>query len=125
LWEISGIPQRYEASLHLASLPHEPDLYVKILMYRAAQEALSNLTQHSCATRIEMALELEGERLSLRVRDNGVGFDAGAHLSAPAKVDAGIGLRSVREQAMSLRGSLTVESGAAGTTLVVSAPFGS
>lgn len=125
LWEISGLPQRYEASLHLVALPHEPDLYVKILMYRAAQEALSNLTQHSRATHIEMALELEGERLSLRVRDNGVGFDAGAHLSAPARVGAGIGLRSVREQATSLGGSLAVESGAAGTTLVVSAPFGS
>ena len=59
LWEISGIPQRYEASLHLAPLPHEPDLHVKILVYRAAQEALSNLTQHSRATRIEMALKLE------------------------------------------------------------------
>src|SRR5258708_24386983 len=39
LWEISGIPQRYEASLQLSTLPHEPDTHVKILMYRAAHEA--------------------------------------------------------------------------------------
>ena len=60
LWEISGIPERYQASLQLTVLPEEPDLEVKILMYRAAQEALSNLTQHSKATRIDMSLVVGG-----------------------------------------------------------------
>ena len=44
-------------------------------MYRAAQESLSNLIQHARATRIGMTLEAKGERLVLRVEDNGVGFD--------------------------------------------------
>jgi len=124
LWEVSGIAERYQASLDLAPLAHDPPLEVKILMYRAAQEALSNLIQHSRATRIDMALEVKGDRLVLRVQDNGVGFDAGRQFAAPANVAAGIGLRSIREQAASLGGSLTVESGAAGTRLEVAAPLG-
>ncbi|MDE2249870.1 MAG: ribosome silencing factor, partial [Gammaproteobacteria bacterium] len=40
LWELSGIPQRFEASLRIGPLPREPELDVKVLLYRAAQEAV-------------------------------------------------------------------------------------
>src|SRR5450759_5411241 len=40
LWEISGVPQRFEASLQIDPLPWEPALEVKILLYRGLQEAL-------------------------------------------------------------------------------------
>jgi two-component system, NarL family, sensor kinase len=123
LWEISGIAERYEASLDLKPLPYEPSLEVKVLMYRAAQESLSNLIQHSCATRVHMALEAKGEHLVLRVEDNGVGFDAAKQFAGPANVAAGIGLRSIREQTESAGGKLVIESGASGTSVEVSAPF--
>ncbi|HTS32219.1 MAG TPA: histidine kinase [Bryobacteraceae bacterium] len=123
LWEMSGIPQRFETSLSLAPLPHEPALEVKVLMYRAAQEALSNLTRHSRATRIDLTLEPVGETLVLTIQDNGVGFDVAKQFSAPASVASGIGLRSIREQAHSVGGKLIVESSPVGTKLEVSAPF--
>ncbi|MBZ5617215.1 MAG: sensor histidine kinase [Acidobacteriia bacterium] len=119
LWEISGIPLRFQASLRIDPLPHEPALEVKVLMYRAAQEAISNMARHSRATRIDMTLRLTGERLVLTIQDNGVGFQ----VSAPASLASGIGLRSIREQAASLGGKLTVESSRLGTKLEVSAPF--
>ena len=123
LWDTSGIPQRFEASLRLENLPREPELEVKVLVYRAAQEALSNLTRHAGATRIYMALERRGERLALTIQDNGVGFDAGGFFAAPASVTAGIGLRAIREQAEALGGEFHIESGAAGTKLEITAPF--
>jgi signal transduction histidine kinase len=123
LWEISGIPQRYQASLRIDPLPHEPTLEVKVLMYRAAQEALANLTRHSRATRIDLTLEALDERLLLTIQDNGVGFDFPRLSSAPASVASGIGLRSIREQAASVGGKLVVESSPVGTKLEVSAPF--
>ena len=124
LWEISGVPQRFEASLQIDPLPCEPHLEVKILFYRAVQEALSNLVRHSRATRIVVALEFRGGQLSLSIRDNGVGFDVDRVFSAPANVASGIGLRSIRETAEELGGKLAVESGPDGTTLVVSVtPF--
>jgi signal transduction histidine kinase len=120
LWEISGVPQRFEASLQIDPLPGEPDLEVKILIYRGLQEALSNLARHSRATRIVAALQVSGGRLSLTVQDNGVGFDPQRVFSAPPSVASGIGLRSIREIAQGLGGRLDVESGPDGTKLVVS-----
>lgn len=124
LWEISGVPQRFEASLQIDPSPREPSLEVKILFYRGLQEALSNLVRHSQATRVVVALGFRGGQISLVVRDNGVGFDVDRVFSAPANVAAGIGLSSIREAAEELGGKLAVESGPDGTTLVISAaPF--
>jgi two-component system NarL family sensor kinase len=92
-------------------------------MYRAAQEALSNLIRHSRATSIDLTLDLVETSLVLTIQDNGVGFDARRQFSAPASVASGIGLRSIREQAAAVGGKLIVESSPAGTKLEVSAPF--
>jgi two-component system NarL family sensor kinase len=124
LWDISGVPQRFEASLQIDPLPWEPALEVKILIYRGLQEALSNLARHSRATRIVVALEVSGGQISLSIRDNGVGFDAQRVFSAPTSMASGIGLRSIRENAQELGGRLDVESGPDGTKLVVTVgPF--
>ena len=119
LWQISGIAGRLAATLDIDPLPSEPDLEVKILLYRAFQEALSNVARHGRATRIDAALRLGDTRLVLTVRDNGVGFNVEELLAAPANVAAGIGLRSIREMAQGLGGEFEVESGPAGTKLTI------
>jgi two-component system NarL family sensor kinase len=123
LWNISGIPQRFEASLRIQPLPHEPDLEVKVLIYRAAQEALSNVARHARANRVDAALETRDNCVILTIRDDGVGFDVDGLLRGPAGVAPGIGLRSIREQGAALGGKLEIESGPAGTKLLVSVPF--
>jgi len=123
LWNISGIPQRFEASLRIQPLPHEPDLEVKVLIYRAAQEALSNVARHARATRVDAALETRDNCVILIIGDDGVGFDVDGLLRRPAGVASGIGLRSIREQAAALGGKLEIESGPAGTRLLVSVPL--
>jgi signal transduction histidine kinase len=123
LWDLSGIPQRFQTSLRIQPLPGEPEFEIKVLLYRAAQEALSNVARHSRATRIEMALEPRDGRAILTIRDNGVGFDVTAMLAGPASVASGIGLRSVREQAIAMGGKVDIASGPEGTTLEISAPF--
>jgi signal transduction histidine kinase len=123
LWELSGIPQRFEASLRLGPLPQEPELDAKILLYRAAQEAVSNLIRHSRASRVEVSLEERAGELVLRFQDNGVGFNVETVFAAAPKVIDGIGLRSIRDQAASLGGKLVVASGPDGTKLEVIVPF--
>jgi two-component system NarL family sensor kinase len=120
LWEISGIPTRLAASLQIDPLPVDPDLEVKVLIYRAFQEAISNVARHSHATSIDAELRVKDARLTLTIKDNGVGFDVLAMLSAPANLSSGIGLRSIRETAQGLGGSFEVESGASGTKLIIS-----
>jgi len=123
LWENSGIPQRFEGTLETQLLPREPELEVKILLYRAAQEAVSNLVRHARATRITITLEPRGSEVALTIRDNGVGFDVAALMAAPASLTAGIGLRSIRDQAAAVGGKMEIESGPNGTKLEVTAPY--
>ena len=123
LWDISGVPEKYHGRIHIDSLPEDPDLEVKILIYRAMQEALSNISRHSHATRVEASLAPSEGTVVLRVTDNGVGFDPAKLASAPASVASGLGLRAIREQAAALGGKLALESGPSGTTLVLTAPL--
>ncbi len=122
LWDLSGFPQEFEASLVIGPVSQEPELEVKTVAYRTAQEAFSNIALHAKASRVAVVLEVAGGRLRLTVRDDGVGFNAAEYLSRPATVAEGIGLRSLREQAAALGGRLHINSGARGTTVELSIP---
>lgn len=123
LWSLSGIPQRFRAELRIGPLSREPELEAKVVLYRAAQEAVSNLLRHSRAKRVEGTLTEKGGNLVLRVEDDGVGFDPRGVFASPASIAGGIGLRSIREEAQALGGNLVVESGPNGTTLEVTVPL--
>jgi two-component system NarL family sensor kinase len=123
LWENSGIPQKYQASVDLHPLFRDPDPELKALLYRGAQEALSNIIRHSGATAVKMSLEVREEHIYFSISDNGVGFDPVRLASAPPDLAAGLGLRSIQEQAISLRGNLKIDSGTTGTTLTITVPF--
>jgi signal transduction histidine kinase len=123
LWENSGIADRFDGTADIQPLPGEPDLEIKTLMYRAAQEAISNLMRHARATSISLSLRPGNGTVELRIRDNGVGFDVRALFAAPASLSAGIGLRSIRDQAADVGGNFEIESGPNGTTLVIKAPY--
>jgi signal transduction histidine kinase len=120
LWDLSGIPDHFRAQLQVAPLAVEPVVEVKALIYRAMQEALSNLLRHSKATEVAASLKTVDDRVVLTVVDNGVGFDVDSLRTAPASVSAGIGIRSIREQVEGIGGKIDIESGPSGTTLVVS-----
>jgi signal transduction histidine kinase len=123
LWETSGIPQRFSGAFDAPPLPREPDPDVKTLLYRAAQEALANAVRHAGASRVDLSLSCNEGQVKVTIQDDGAGFDAARVLGAPPAPGAGIGLRSIREQAADLGGKLLVESGPRGTKLEVSAPL--
>jgi signal transduction histidine kinase len=123
LWEMSGVAQRFAGVINIQPIPRDPDPEVKTLLYRAAQEALSNIMRHAGATRVDLALSSDAERIYLTVQDNGKGFEVSQAFSGAPAADAGIGLRAVREQALELGGKLVVRSSPIGTTLEVSARF--
>ncbi|HEX8982619.1 MAG TPA: histidine kinase [Ktedonobacterales bacterium] len=84
--------------------------------FRAAQEALANIARHSGATRVEMSAERTPEHVTLRIRDNGHGFDV-------AQTDRqGVGLRSMRERLEGLGGTLRISSSVGGTRIDMEAP---
>jgi signal transduction histidine kinase len=97
-----------------AELGTEPavPLDVKEAAYRIGQEAMHNVVKHAKATRLWITLRLEDSVLSLDVRDDGVGFDAGGEYPGH------LGLRSMRERAARVRGSLDFTSEPAGGTAI-------
>jgi signal transduction histidine kinase len=121
LWELSGIPQKFEAALRLTALPRQPGPELTTAVYRIAQEALSNIAQHSGATRVEASLEEKDGRLLLIIADNGVGFDPDALIAGPAR--AGLGLRAARELAAAVGADLRIASGPHGSRVELSAPL--
>jgi signal transduction histidine kinase len=76
--------------------------HVETALYRVGQEALANAVKYSEATKIELSLELKPGYASLRVFDNGRGFDL-----ADAR-GRGIGLMSMRERVGLLDGKLNI-----------------
>ena len=72
-------------------------------LYRIAQEAVTNAVKHGKAERIEIGLSQASGRLTVSVRDNGVG------LSGKISKKNGMGLRIMRYRAGMIGGSLRVE----------------
>lgn len=94
-----------EADLELASDAREHVL-------RIAREAIVNAARHGQANHVTVNLERAERGLVLRVRDDGRGILA----KAPTAPPEGFGLRSMRERAATLDGSLTVMHRARGGT---------
>ena len=123
LWETSGMTELFAGTVDAPPLDFDPDPEVKTLIYRATQEAISNIARHAKASRVYLALSCVKGKLRLAVHDDGVGFDPDRALAGKPSITSGIGLRSIREQAADLGGKLLVRSGPLGTTLEVFVPL--
>jgi signal transduction histidine kinase len=102
-----------------AELCAEPDvpMPVKEAVSRIAQEALHNTVKHAHATHVDVRLACDAKTITLEVQDNGRGFD-------PSLPFAGhLGLRSMRERAANLGGTIAIDSAeGAGARIRVSIP---
>jgi two-component system sensor histidine kinase UhpB len=92
---------------HLPPLTREEELVI----YRVAQEALTNVMRHAGATHSELVLERAPDRLTLRVTDDGRGFDGASAASG--------GIRGMHERAALIHADLRVGRRAGGGTEVV------
>lgn len=78
---------------------------VEQCIYRVAQEAVMNVARHARAKILTVNLESAGEKVTLTVHDDGVGFDADKKGKAND-----YGLKGMRERAQLAGGELTVAS---------------
>jgi two-component system sensor histidine kinase UhpB len=102
----------------------DPDLLpddVQTAVYRILQEALANVGRHAGATAVAVDIEAADERLELRVRDDGAGFDPGELSRRSANGNgpgARLGLSGMAERARLAGGELDVRSAPGGGTTV-------
>jgi two-component system NarL family sensor kinase len=89
-------------------------------LFRVAQEAFNNIQAHARPTAVQVVLRFGARTVSLRIIDDGQGFDL-QRVQADAR--GGIGLRNMRERMESLQGRFEMQSGRQGTRLVVTLPL--
>jgi PAS domain S-box-containing protein len=99
---------RIETHVSIDAVPHlQPE--VQTASFRVAQEALTNVVRHAHARHVWLDLHFLAEGLELRVRDDGIGFDAGV---ARQRATAGIsmGLLGMQERISLVGGEFEVRS---------------
>ncbi len=80
----------------------------EISLCRIVQESLTNLAKHARAKNVKIEAALLPDQITLTVADDGIGFDAGAQ--GPRNGRTGWGMLTMRERAVALGGTLTVDS---------------
>ncbi len=93
---------------------------VETVLYRVAQEALTNVARHARARRAWVRVARAGARVCCAIRDDGVGFDVAAVMERGSP--QGIGLIGIRERLARVGGTLRVTSSpGSGTELCATA----
>jgi PAS domain S-box-containing protein len=87
---------RIEVHLSIDAVPHLPS-ELETACFRVAQEALTNVARHAQARNVWVDLRPVAEALDLRVRDDGIGFDA-AIARKRAIGGASVGLLGMQER---------------------------
>jgi two-component system sensor histidine kinase UhpB len=83
----------------------------ELVIYRVAQEALTNVARHAGATTVELRLEHDDGTTRLTIADDGRGL-------APGTLPSASGIRGMRERALLIGAGITIASPPVGGTLV-------
>jgi signal transduction histidine kinase len=86
---------------------------VEVLLYRVAQEAITNVTEHARATTMLVSLLEEDGEIVLDIADDGVGFDPDG-----VPDSAKVGLATMLERVAMVDGTLDIVGRAGGGTRV-------
>lgn len=113
LAEQSGVD--YTVSVNQA-LPEMKEAQT-IGLYRICQESVTNILKYANAQSIEISFIVTYEDITLKVSDDGHGFDV-------TKDSSGFGLINIRERAAALGGSVDIMSDRRGTVTTVLIPIG-
>jgi len=96
---------------------------MEIAVYRIVQEALNNVRKHANATKVNLRLQFQADKLLVEVRDNGRGFDLSQTLDSATSVGH-MGLLGMKQRAETLGGNIKIKTGeGAGTTVTLSLPI--
>ena len=125
-WYLTAYERRRQVVCQFSAIGDESVLPIeyKTVLFRIAQEALTNVAKHAAATQVVVTLVIEPLQASLTVRDNGQGFDPAVVSSQRTPHVAGWGLVGIRERALLLGGECEIASRPGeGTVIQVTVPL--
>jgi two-component system sensor histidine kinase DegS len=88
----TGVEQRFEP-------------YIELMVFRAIQELLGNISLHSQATNVIVQMDTSPMGLRVSIEDNGKGFD-----TDNVEEKSGMGLKVIRDRVQMLGGSMEIHS---------------
>ncbi|MEJ1934467.1 ATP-binding protein, partial [Nostoc sp. NIES-2111] len=117
---VANVAERHGLA-HICRVPDKPERFsadVETAVFRAIQEALTNVIKHARADRVEVTVRREGARLHACVADDGCGFDIEA--VRRSSDEPPLGISGMRERLALVNGTVHIRSGkGAGTTVDV------
>jgi signal transduction histidine kinase len=110
-WLEQHVQKEYEINCDFVSNlpPLRLDLEVRITLFQAIRELLTNVIKHARAKNVKVSMQVVDDRVKIAVEDDGIGFDATEMLETLALGEAGhFGLFNVRERIEYLGGSFNI-----------------
>jgi signal transduction histidine kinase len=119
--ELKFLQQSLGLEVILESKPDDPSLpdYIEREVYYALREALTNVTKHSHASRVEIQITQAPDLLEASLKDNGVGFDQDNQ-----KNRSRLGLSGMADRIKKIGGRLNIKSSPGlGTMVMLTIPL--
>lgn len=104
-----------ELTLDIEELPPELDSELSYEIHQIAQEILRNASAHAQASVVSVSLHWTDNTIELSIADDGVGGAVESNIQ--------YGLRSIRDRALAINGSLEIQSDKGGTRITLRLPF--
>jgi signal transduction histidine kinase len=119
-WEAQEFSKRTDIECQILSDPEDITLPqgISTAIFRIFQETMTNIARHANATKVEIILKRQQERVEMHVSDNGKGITEDQILDPRS-----FGITGMRERVHYLRGNLCISGNPNGTTVDVAIPI--
>jgi len=120
------LKKTYDMEVVFQKPENEPELpsIWKVTLYRILQEACRNVVKHANASRMDITISYEDEKLKMAVKDNGKGFDITRCTEASNELVHNFGVSMMKERVKLLGGTIQIQSViGVGTTVSVEIPL--
>jgi signal transduction histidine kinase len=124
-WLIDGLSKRSDilVKLEIGGAKRRLPPGVEVTLFRILQESLANIQRHARASKADIFLNFEADRVLLRICDHGVGITAEKLRELEERASyAGIGLAGMKQRAQEQGGTFRLSSSSSGTTIEVEVP---
>lgn len=124
-WLIDGLAKRSNLAVNLEITGEKRRLPsgVELTLYRIMQESLTNIQRHANSPKADILLNFERSRVTLQIRDHGVGISADKIRELEERSSsAGLGLAGMRQRAQEQGGTFRLSSNGHGTIIDVAVP---
>lgn len=112
-----------QCSYYLEGEPYAIDSVVQITLLRVIQESCNNALKHAQATKIDVILCYQENRIILTIKDDGKGFDASTLPKNIRDDNSGFGLSMMKERVYLLSGKISIKSNPGdGCSIIVTIP---